>query len=207
MISRNGIKKLMEAGYIEVIPRPQFIGPNSIDLTLGHDLKMYEDFNGRVEVVDPIDGATYMAIDPSCPPGLRSVPKWRNDQWLLVPGRFYLGSTAETTYCRGVIPHLDGRSTAGRLSIEAHKTAGVGDNGFHGRWTLEIEVTEPVLVKPGDRLFQMYFSPAWSERFIEDALNATHAEGQPFEEYDLYGIDGRHHYQHSDTTKGPKSLD
>lgn len=160
MLSRNAIRTLMSAHLIQVTPAPVNIGPNSIDLRLGDKLYRYGD-TGRVPIIDPVSKKLWHAIDPKNPPALIEVPLAHEGKWLLVPGQFYLGVTLEETFCKGVVPHLDGRSTCGRLSIEAHKTAGVGDNGFRGRWTLEIEVTEPVLVAPGDRLIQMYFTPCW----------------------------------------------
>lgn len=244
MITRPAIKALLEAGLIKVSPAPVNIGPNSIDLRLGDVLKQYDPTEGRVIVRDPLNGGVYYAIDPKNPPPLIDVPKVReattdagmrgdfshyfngvipfgeeyNDAWLLVPGQFYLAETLEETYCRGVIPHLDGRSTCGRLSIEAHKTAGVGDNGFHGRWTLEIEATEPVLVRPGDRLFQVYFTPAWGEELAHLIKEAVRI-GQPImgpklerrpliEVNDLYGLAGDgNHYQDSGEVRGPSPLD
>ena len=238
MITRPAIKALMEAGLITVTPDPVKIGPNSIDLRLGDSLKQYHPTEGRVTVRDPVSRDLFGAIDPRNPPPLVEVPKvsqgWPGEGgWLLVPGQFYLGATMEETYCRGVVPHLDGRSTCGRLSIEAHKTAGVGDNGFRGRWTLEIEVTEPVLVRPGDRLFQIYFTPAWGKgvahmirsivdrsyiRFIQtgehhlsfsvlDGVRDTDI-GKIIEVDDLYGKDDDgNHYQGSTKVKGPSPLD
>lgn len=227
MLSRSAIKRLMEKGLIKVTPEPEKIGPNSVDLRLGDELKMYapvghskplrmewqqpDQLNGRVAVQDPVNGATYYAIDPKNPPPLIDVPKLPDGRWLLTPGQFYLGSTLEETYCRGVVPTLDGRSTCGRLSIEAHKTAGVGDNGFHGRWTLEIEVTEPVLVRPGDRLFQVYFEPCWGEGVADfllhlDAGNARWPDaltGPLLELQDLYAG----HYQDSAEIRGAHPLD
>jgi dCTP deaminase len=161
MLSRNAIQALMEAGLIRIEPEPARIGPNSVDLRLGPKLFVYHRTEGRVLVQDPLDGGSYYALDPKNPPPLVEVPKTPDGRWLLIPGQFYLGSTLEETFTRGVVPHLDGRSTCGRLSIEAHKTAGVGDNGYKGRWTVEIEASEPVLVASGDRLFQMYFAPCW----------------------------------------------
>ncbi len=231
MISRNAIQSLMKAGLITVTPAPVKVGPNSIDLRLGDALKTYHHSENRVKVKDPVLGATYYAIDPKNPPPLVDVPKLPDGRWLLVPGQFYLGVTLEETFCRGVVPHLDGRSTCGRLSIEAHKTAGVGDNGFRGRWTLEIEVTEPVLVAPGDRLFQVYFTPCWGEGLalliqslvkkipvrLSDHAAWVHA-GAPFQEgkpkggallevLDLYGQGEGHHYQGSEEVRGPSPLD
>lgn len=226
----------MKAGLIKVTPDPVKIGPNSIDLRFGDTLKVYHPTENRVSVVDPMTGAIYMAIDPKNPPPLVSVPKLPDGRWLLVPGQFYLGCTLEETYCRGVVPHLDGRSTCGRLSIEAHKTAGVGDNGFKGRWTLEIEATEPVLIAPGDRLFQVYFTPAWGAGlafFIRSLADGTPTNLHPcnpllvesrsvipwsggprecgalLELDDLYGKDegDGSHYQGSQGLRGPSPLD
>jgi deoxycytidine triphosphate deaminase len=261
MITRPAIQALMEAGLIRVTPDPVKIGPNSIDLRLGDTLKQYHPTKGRVAVRDPVSQGIHYAIDPKNPPPLIDVPKVQEattdagkhgdfgcyfdgmlplgggyeDCWLLVPGQFYLGATLEETYCRGVVPHLDGRSTCGRLSIEAHKTAGVGDNGFQGRWTLELEATEPVLVRPGDRLFQIYFTPAWGEGLAHLIHNAVDCyfqadickqdpgyvdagglmqDGEPrhraplLEVNDLYGQDdGGHHYQGSKKVEGPSPLD
>jgi len=258
MLSRNAIKHLLRAGLIKVEPEPKHIGPNSIDLHLGDSLKRYAPasyglpagpggfrmdwerptiLNNRIKVVDPVGGATYYALNPKNPPPLEDVPKCgfeyhipeeARGKWLLVPGQFYIGVTKERTFTRGVVPHLDGRSTCGRLSIEAHKTAGVGDNGFDGQWTLEIEVTEPVLVAPGDRLFQIYFTPCWGEgmALILDSLTDgermeylyTFNEGGNtnvvykgntaplLETEDLYGGEG-HHYQGSTEAKGAAPLD
>jgi len=254
VITRQAILALMGAGLIEVTPDPVKIGPNSIDLRLGGTLKQYHPTKNRIRVIDPASGDEHFALDPKNPPPLIDVPKvkrttnlgghlpltggvpWEDgkyeDHWLLVPGQFYLGVTREETYCRGVVPHLDGRSTCGRLSIEAHKTAGVGDNGFRGKWTLEIEATEPVLVAPGDRLFQMYFTPAWGEgmahlihKMVDPSYHAfldqLHVEvggrmsgGEPLhrdpllEVDDLYGVaKGGHHYQGSNKVRGPEPLD
>ena len=247
MLSRLAIKSLMEAGLIKITPDPVQIGPNSIDLRLGDGLKMYHPTENRVQVIDPVNSGTYYAIDPKNPPPLVDVPRvgekapppYVNQtppderavgKWLLVPGQFYLGSTMEETYCRGVVPHMDGRSTCGRLSIEAHKTAGVGDNGFRGQWTLEIEVTEPVLVAPGDRLFQVYFTPAWGEglalilramatreRFVphlDGLIDLGSMEdgcardcGTILELHDVYCESERHHYQGSEGVRAPAPLD
>jgi deoxycytidine triphosphate deaminase len=216
----------MEAGLIKVTPDPVKVGPNSIDLRLGDTLKQYHPTAGRVTVRDPMSGETFFAIDPKNPPPLIDVPKVDKDGyrdcWLLVPGQFYLGVTLEETYCRGVVPHLDGRSTCGRLSIEAHKTAGVGDNGFRGRWTLEIEATEPVFLRPGDRLFQVYFTPCWGLelahlirsiadgtpiRFLQSGPDQDTNIGRLLELDDLYGKGGEHHYQGSEEVRGPSPLD
>lgn len=77
--------------------------------------------------------------------------------YVLLPGCLYLGETEEYTETYGFIPNIDGRSTTGRLGIEIHRTAGFGDNGFCGKWTLEITVTHPVIVYPGMEIGQLYY--------------------------------------------------
>lgn len=77
--------------------------------------------------------------------------------YILLPGNLYLGTTEEYTETYGFIPNIDGRSTTGRLGIEIHRTAGFGDNGFKGKWTLEITVTHPVIVYPGMEIGQLYY--------------------------------------------------
>lgn len=77
--------------------------------------------------------------------------------YVLIPGMLYLGTTEEYTETYGLIPNIDGRSTTGRLGIEIHRTAGFGDNGFKGKWTLEITVTHPVIVYAGMEIGQIYY--------------------------------------------------
>lgn len=79
------------------------------------------------------------------------------DGYVLLPGTLYLGTTEEYTETYGFIPNIDGRSSTGRLGIEIHRTAGFGDNGFKGKWTLEITVTHPVIVYPGMQIGQLYY--------------------------------------------------
>ena len=76
---------------------------------------------------------------------------------ILLPGVLYLGETMEYTETYGFVPKIDGRSTTGRLGIIIHLTAGFGDNGFKGKWTLEITVTHPVIVYPGMEIGQLYY--------------------------------------------------
>ena len=77
--------------------------------------------------------------------------------YVLIPGILYLGETMEYTETYGLVPNIDGRSTTGRLGIEVHRTAGFGDIGFKGKWTLEITVTHPVIIYPGMEIGQLYY--------------------------------------------------
>lgn len=89
------------------------------------------------------------------------------DGYILVPGVLYLGETMEYTETYNLIPNIDGRSTTGRLGIEIHRTAGFGDVGFKGKWTLEITVTHPVIVYPGMEIGQIYYETVDGDSSIQ----------------------------------------
>jgi dCTP deaminase len=52
---------------------------------------------------------------------------------------------------------LEGRSSVGRLGIYIHITAGFGDVGFSGFWTLEIQCIQPVRIYPMVEICQIYY--------------------------------------------------
>ena len=66
--------------------------------------------------------------------------------FVLYPHVFYLGVTEEYTETHAHVPFLEGKSSTGRLGIDIHATAGKGDVGFCGNWTLEISVKQPVKI-------------------------------------------------------------
>jgi dCTP deaminase len=69
----------------------------------------------------------------------------------------YLGQTIEWTETDGLMPQIDGRSSYGRFGICFHQTAGKGDIGFHGRWTLEITVPQDTIIRPGEEGVQISY--------------------------------------------------
>lgn len=89
-----------------------------------------------------------------------------NGLWLH-PGVLYLGRTVERTETYGYVPCFDGRSSIGRLGISVHETAGFGDEGFRGFWTLEMSVIHPTKIYPYVEIGQIYFEP------IERASNES----------------------------------
>ena len=55
-------------------------------------------------------------------------------------------------------PVLDGKSSIGRLFVKVHETAGYGDPGFNGQYTLEVTTSMfPVRLYPGMRICQIRF--------------------------------------------------
>lgn len=119
---------------------PTRVNPNSYNLSLHEDLGVYDD-----EVLD-------MKKKPS----LRTM-KIPADGLVLEPGRLYLGRTLEYTETHGYIPMLEGRSSIGRLGMFVHVTAGFGDVGFCGFWTLEIMAIHPIRIYAGVEICQIFY--------------------------------------------------
>lgn len=149
ILSGPEIVRQMELGNITLDPfNPKCVGSNSYDLHLSDRLLVYDEIAlstrrkpRTVEVVIPPDGYT------------------------LQPGRGYLGCTVERIGAHGFVPMVDGRSSGGRLFVQMHQTAGRGDDGWVGNFTLEITANAlPVTVFPGDRLAQVWFLPVVGER-------------------------------------------
>jgi len=119
------------------------IGPNSYDLTLHNELLVY---------TMPI-----LNLKEENPTRKIEIPK---EGLILRPGELYLGKTVEYVKTSDqFVPMLEGRSSIGRLGIFIHTTAGFGDIGFCGNWTLEISVIKPVVIYPFIKICQIFFHP------------------------------------------------
>lgn len=105
------------------------INPNSYNLTLANELLVYE--NDILDMKKP-NTTTKLCIPEE---GL-----------LLEPNTLYLGRTNEYTSTDNYVPMLEGRSSTGRLGLFIHITAGFGDVGFSGYWTLEIFCVQPIVI-------------------------------------------------------------
>lgn len=186
-------------GEILIEPmNPKLVNAHSVDLHLGPVLKRYSPSvpdggmypryshdssqNRRhPRQLDPWKGATLGFIDSKFPPDLVEVPlepiptrPKEEPGWFLEPGVLYLGATLEYTETRGYRPVLDGRSSTGRLGAFMHVTAGYGDNGFKGYWTLEIAVIEPLILYPGQRLLQISYETLEGEQsFYGETENSS----------------------------------
>jgi dCTP deaminase len=65
--------------------------------------------------------------------------------------------TLERVWTRRFVAVLDGKSSLGRLGVSIHQTAGYGDPGFDGHYTLEMTTIYPVRLRVGMRVAQMRF--------------------------------------------------
>lgn len=77
---------------------------------------------------------------------------------ILQPDWCCLGVTVEWTHTPQHIPKYEGRSTPARYFLQSHMTAGVGDRGYAGHWTLEIQVAKPLRIYPFMRIGQILFT-------------------------------------------------
>ena len=133
ILSGHEIKKQRMIGKIKIENfNERQLGPNSYNLRLGSDLLVY-----RSEVLDAKQDNDVERLHIP-PEGI-----------LLTPGRLHLGETMEYTETEDLVPMVEGRSSVGRLGINIHATAGFGDVGFHGRWTLELSCVQPVKIYAG----------------------------------------------------------
>lgn len=80
-----------------------------------------------------------------------------SDGYVLRPRHLYLGSTMERAGSTRYVPCIEGRSSVARLGLFIHITAGFGDIGWTGHWTLELVATHPIRIYPGVRICQIYF--------------------------------------------------
>jgi dCTP deaminase len=75
----------------------------------------------------------------------------------LKPGILYLGRTVEHTRTDNLVPLIEGRSSIARLGLFIHITAGFGDVGFDGFWTLEIFCVQPIIIYPNIEICQIFY--------------------------------------------------
>jgi dCTP deaminase len=85
---------------------------------------------------------------------------------VLLPGKLYLASTVEHTESHEHVPMLNGRSSLGRLGLSIHVTAGTGDVGFRGCWTMEMFVVEPLRVYAGMSVGQLLWMTTSSDPLV-----------------------------------------
>ncbi len=147
ILSDTRILEEIEKGTIKIDPYNRAdLGSNSYDVHLGDTLATYTNHI--------LDAKEHNKID------VFEIP---DDGFVLYPHIFYLGVTQEYTETHAHVPFLEGKSSTGRLGIDIHATAGKGDVGFCGNWTLEISVKQPVKVYKGMPIGQLIYFPVDGE--------------------------------------------
>ena len=133
------VRRLGNDIVIEPFDRAQ-LNPNSYNLLLHNELMVYEEV-----VLDMAKANRVRRI---------AIP---DDGLVLSPNQLYLGRTVERTTTHNLVPQVEGRSSVGRLGLFVHVTAGFGDTGFSGYWTLEIYAVQPVKIYAGVPICQIIY--------------------------------------------------
>lgn len=140
ILSGKEIKRKLGNG-IQIEPfNERQLGPNSYNLRLHNELLVYEDTTLDMKKQHSVKKIT--------------IPE---EGLVLEPHKLYLGRTLEYTKTDCYVPMLEGRSSIGRLGMFIHVTAGFGDVGFNGFWTLEIFCVQPIRVYPGVEICQIFY--------------------------------------------------
>ena len=150
-------------GDVRIDPfNPASLNPNSYNLTLHDELMVYE------EVV----------LDMAKDNRVRRIPIPR-EGLVLSPNQLYLGRTVERTETHNLVPQIEGRSSVGRLGLFVHVTAGFGDVGFVGHWTLEMFAVQPVRIYPGVPICQIFYHEITGEVREYDSKYQHNRDIQP----------------------------
>ncbi len=141
ILSDYRILEEIKRGNIIIKPfHRECLGTNSYDVHLGNILSRYKDAVIDAKKENPIESF--------------EIPE---EGFELKSSELYLASTIEYTETHGFIPFLDGKSSTGRLGLSIHETAGKGDAGFKGHWTLEIRAGHHLKIYVGMPIAQIYF--------------------------------------------------
>jgi dCTP deaminase len=150
ILSDRSIREELAAGRIVVDPLdPAYIQPSSIDLTLDRYFRVFR--NHTTPVID---------VKLNLEDLTELVEIKEDDAFILHPGEFVLGSTAERVQLPSdLVARLEGKSSLGRLGLLIHSTAGFVDAGFEGHLTLELSnvATLPITLYPGMKIGQISF--------------------------------------------------
>jgi dCTP deaminase len=165
ILSGRSIHKAVECGDISIEPfDPKQLNPVSYDLRLGSGLAVYNEAVYTIlEEQRPSEGRNLcpytsrpVPIDPKIEQSVTRFTIGPNG-FVLVPGVGYLAHTIEIVHTDKYVPIVDGKSSWARLFLQVHCTAGFGDPGYRGNYTLEVTVTHPIRVYAGARIAQIRF--------------------------------------------------
>lgn len=164
ILTGPAIRGAVERGEIDIDPfDPERLNPASYDLVLGSEVGMYTPIEQSFPREHVTDGslvsemASTFTLDSSVREQL-TVCEMSAGGFVVKPRILYLMHTRERIHTRRYVPIIDGKSSIGRLGLLVHVTAGYGDPGFDGQYTLEVvALAHPVIVYPGMRFAQMRF--------------------------------------------------
>jgi dCTP deaminase len=150
ILSDRTIRDELAAGRIVIDPVADAdIQPSSVDLHIDRYFRVFRNHSMRViDVKEDQEELTEL------------VEIGEDDAFILHPGEFVLGSTAERVALpNDLVARLEGKSSLGRLGLLIHSTAGFVDAGWDGHLTLELSnvATLPITLYPGMKIGQISF--------------------------------------------------
>jgi len=181
VLSGREIQRQRGAGKIVIEPALDQANANSYNLRLGPQILIYQKTAPLLAYwADQYDlwrraqssGFQWVTLDPPpfCEPLDMAVEEATvaleippGKGLVLWPGMLYLGHTLEYTETHGFVPCIEGRSSVGRLGMCVHATAGFGDVGFCGDFTLEMSMIHALRVYPGTAVCQLAYYPVEGE--------------------------------------------
>ncbi len=161
ILTGSEIEKQVLSGKIQISPFCKtFVNPNSYNFRLSPNLLKIFD-----PVVDPLQESQYREV------------KIREEGFLLLPKKLYLGCTLEEIGSSEYVPTLMGRSSIGRLGLFLQITADLGQLGTCHSWTLELTVVQPLIVYPKMVIGQICFwtvdgnkGPLYNGKYHKDIM-------------------------------------
>ena len=150
ILSDRTIREELEAGRIVIDPLGEgCIQPSSVDLHVDRFFRVFRNHTmGYIDVKQDLEELTEL------------VEIAEEDVFILHPGEFVLGSTAERVALpNDLVARLEGKSSLGRLGLLIHSTAGFVDAGWDGHLTLELSnvANLPITLYPGMKIGQISF--------------------------------------------------
>ena len=150
ILSDRTIREELAAGRIVIDPLDEGdIQPSSVDLRIDRYFRVFRNHSMRViDVKEDQEELTEL------------VEIGDDDAFILHPGEFVLGSTAERVALpNDLVARLEGKSSLGRLGLLIHSTAGFVDAGWDGHLTLELSnvANLPITLYPGMKIGQISF--------------------------------------------------
>lgn len=148
VLTRDEITKELESGRLRIEPlEPDQIGPASIDLHLGSEIRV---------PLPHTDGPIHLSGngDPDVPTRLVEI----RDHYVLEPGATVHGITRERLcFPPNICGWLEGRSRIARVGLTVHVTSGFVHPGVSNRQVLELSNVSavPLALHPGLRICQV----------------------------------------------------
>ena len=140
MLTGPEIKKRLGKDIIIEPYNEKHLNPNSYNVTLDNELFVYDE-----EIIDlKKEYKTKKIIIPE-------------EGLVLEPNKLYVGRTVEYTETYNLVPMIDGRSGLGRIGLFTNTSAGFGDVGYKGKWSLQLSCIHPIKIYPGIKIAQIYY--------------------------------------------------